>query len=695
MPTPGTSGPTQTRSRDPSQPARDLNGAYMQNGRLASLDDSKDVLERSARAWENLEEMRERRRKNRDYLFGDQWGETVTTPDGKQITERQAIENQGREPWEMNRVRPIVRNLKGQFRQNESDRQVFAINREDNQAARVLTQALREARKSNDMSSLEAHQFIEHLLSARSTFRVGYKYIETYGRKEVTVDPVNTLRLFYNPDLNDPRARDLSLIGEIHDMEVAEVVNSFAPRDEELAEAIRDYYGDGKSGWGTPVETGFSRHDGLSFRTPTNTELARVIESWRLESHTRRLVRDHEMQKVFDADQQAMTDEQIRRENEVRKQRGVAELERFSRRERVWVGYYLTPTGEILWSGKTPYDHGEHPFVLGFGDFLDGEARGLMDDLIDQQRLYNRMVQIIDMGMSTSARGVLMIPEEMIPDGMSPQDFADEYQKINGTIVYKATTDQGQPMPTQHTPEQVYSNSIPAGAFEWLGKMNEEMQNASGVRGPLMGETSKSGTPASLYNQQIVQSQLTNLDQFETYFETLHDVDHKIVQVAAQYYPDGRRVRGEGDEGVLEFDEKQIKGLEFDVSIAQVDDTATYRQLWEDDLKQMLGNGLLTFRQYLKVSSHPRADELMELIQRTNPLVAEQNGQPRPSEQAAQNGASQEMQQALRQVEQGSRAASQSQQMSPQARQQLRARLIQEAEENDSRRAQALLNQAA
>jgi len=618
--------PVSTRARRrPDRAARDLDGAYLVNGRLATLDDSRDVLERSARAWEALDDFRERRRTNRDYLFGDQWSEPVTKPDGTQITEREAIEAQGREPWEMNRVRPIIRNLEGQLRQNESDRQVFAVNREDNEAARVMTQALREARKINEMPRVEAHQFLEHLLAGRAAFRVGYKYMSKYGRPEVVIDPVNSLRLFYNPDLNDPRGRDLSLIGQLHDMELEEVVNAFAPRSEELAEAIRDYYGSGPRRRHRGNENyGFPAHDGLNFRTPTNTDLCRVIEAWR--------------------------------------------------------------------AGKTPFKHGEHPFVMGFGDFLDGEARGLMDDLIDQQRLYNRMVQIMDLGMSTSARGVLMIPEEMIPEGMSIEEFADEYQKVNGTIVYQATTDEGEPMPAQHAPQHVFSQSIPAGAFEWLEMMNQEMRDASGVKGPVMGDAAKSDTPASLYNQQIVQSQLTNLDQFESYFETLHNVDLKAVKVAAQFHQDGRRVRGEGDEGVMEFNKEQIQSLEFDVSVAQVSDTATYRQLWEDDLKEMLGAGLLTFRQYLKVSSHPRADELLELIQRMNPLV-EEGGEGSPAEQAKRQGASPEIQRALKAAEAGSKAAGQN--MSPEARRQLRARLIQQAEENNDRRAQALLAQAA
>lgn len=699
MPTPGSYGATKgpsTKARPADEPdARTLKGALLRNGRLASTEESRDVLEEGDRAWQSLAQDRERRRKARDYLFGDQWGETITTPDGETKTERRAIEEQGREPWEMNRVRPIIRNLKGQLRQNESDRQVFAVDREDTEAAQMMTHALREARKINRLNSLEAQAFVEHLLAGKACFRVNYRYIDRYDRSEVDVETVNTLRLFYNNDLNDRRARDLRIIGELHDMELEEVKNAFAPRDPELAEAIEAYYGTAKQRTLTQPMSGFHRHDGLNFRTPTNTDLCRVIEAWRRESHTKRIVHDHEAGKLYDVTGR-LTEEQIQRENAARQKAGEKPLELTQRRERVWVGYYLTPTGEILWSGETPYAHDQHPYVLGFGDFLDGEVRGLMHDLIDQQRLYNRMVQIMDLGLSTAARGVLMIPEEMVPEGMTPDDFADEWTKANGTIVYQATQDSGEPLPAQHTPEQVFSNSIPAGAFDWLAKMDEEMKQASGVMGPQMGADAKSDTPASLYNQQIVQSQTTNLDQFETFFETLRDLDVKIVQVAAHRHTDGRPLRrGSGDEDAMRFDKERAQKVEFDVATAQVTDTATYRQLFEQDLKEFLGGGLLTFQQFLKTSSHPKAESLLELIERTNPLVAETEGQgqqqgPQQGQGGQQAGGSGQLQEAVQTMRQGARAAGRQ----PQNPRQLRAQLVRRAENGD-RDAKALLAQAA
>jgi hypothetical protein len=665
----------------------DLMGPLVRRGRLESTPTSQDVFESADRAWQALADDRERRRRNRDYLFGRQWREEVETPDGHVLTEREAIEAQGREPWQANRLRPIIRNLKGQLRKNQSDRQVFAVNDSADDAGEMLTKALRAIRRINKMESQEADELVEHLLAGKAAFRVGYKYRHKFDRPEVTITPVNTLRLFYNPDVSDRQLQDLRLIGQIHDMELADVLNAFAPRDREAEQAIREYYGErDHSRYESFGLSDFGRADSLSFRTPEDPDLTRVIEVWRKESHRIDLIHDHETGRLHRA---SLPDAQVEQENQARRQRGMAPIEARSRREAVWVGYFLTPTGEVLWSGRTPYRHQSHPYALGFAEMMDGEVRGLMDDLVDQQRLYNRMLQIMDMGLATAARGVLMIPEESIPDSLSIEEFAEEYQKVNGVVVYSATGDEGQQLPSQHAPQQVFSNSIPAGAFEWLSQMRNDMREVSGVTGPAMGETPKSGTPAALYNQQILRSQTTTRDLFETYFEVLHETDRKAVQLAAQYYDDGRRVVApDGEQAVI--DREKIKGLQLDVALAQVADTATYRQLFEQDLQQMRSSAEITFRQYLKMSSHPKADELLKLIERTNPLV--EQGQS-PADQAPD--ASPKMRRALQAMGEGTQAATRpASTEGAMNNRRLRARLLEMAEDGD-RDAQALLKQAA
>lgn len=664
-----------------------LRGPLLENGVLAGTEESRDVLEEAHSAWDALSEDRDRRRRHRDYLMGRQWQDTIETDQGRK-TERQHIEDQGREAWQMNHLRPIVRNLKGQLRKNSSDRQAFAVDDEDDRAAEIMTKALREARRINRMDTVEADQWLEHLLGGLSAFRIGYKYWSKYDRPEVTIRPVNSLRFFYNPDASDRRGHDTRIVGELHDMDVESICAAFAPQDREVSEAIKEYYGkpQRESFW---ARYDFAQADALGFYSTQDDDQHRVIEIWCRKLREKLMIHDPAEPEVYALPPDRVDREQIAATNQERRAQGTPPLRVEERQELTWVGYFLTPTGEVLWVGETPYWHGEHPYAYGWAEKIDNESRGLLVDLIDQQRLYNRMIQIIDVGMSTSARGVLLIAEEQIPDGMEVQDFADEWTKLNGVVAYKADPDEAN-VPPGVKPQQVFSQSIPAGAFEWLAQMRNELQEVSGVSGAVMGEEPPSDQPASLYQARIVQSQTTTLDLFETYFDTLHQVDVKALQVAKQFHGDGRAVRGSKDD-LVRFDRASVRDTLFDVSVAQVADTATYRQLYEQDLKEMRAQGDITFRQFLEMSSHPKADQLLQLIERTNPLVGG-GGDGQPARQRMQGPGGGGTERALQQAAQAGQLADR-RVAGGQARQ-LRARLMEQAEEGD-RDAHALLAQAA
>lgn len=626
-----------TRGRSQRRRRRSRRGARGSTGRLPVTDESTEALEAGHMAWNALADEREARSRARDYYWGDQWRDTITDERGNEVTEEQYIKEQGRIPWRMNQIKPTVRNLKGQLRQNESDRQAFAVNRSDNQAAEMMTVALRQVRRLNEMKALEADGFQEHIIGGKAAFRLGYGWRAKEDRSDVLIQQVHPNRIFYNSDLSDRRLMDLRLVGQVHDLAIEEVIQSFAPHDRERADSVRKVYG-GKETYGgyaggMDTSEGFLGADSIGFFSPMRADMCRVIEVWRKEGRWKTFAHDPATGRRSEVD---LGEGARRRENRMRRQRGLPPIRFNDRYEEAWVGYFLTPEGHVLWRGETPYAHQESPFVLGFADFIDGQAKGIVDDLIDQQRLYNRMISVMDLSMSSAARGVLMIPEEMIPAEMTADEFADEYTKVNGVIVYSAKQG-GKAMDSGFKPQQVYSNSIPQGAFEWLGQMKKGIQEVSGVTEAVMGETPSSGTPAALYKQQILQGNTTNIDFFETYLETLRKVDLKALSLATQFYGPERSLRTD-DGRVYQFDPTAARDLEYDVAVANVADTAVYRQLYEQDLKELLQSQRLTFSQYLQMSSHPKAESLMKLIERTNPIMQQAGGSPGAAGEAAAAG---------------------------------------------------------
>lgn len=581
---------------------------------LASTKQSQALLTQARGAHEALAGYRERRARSRNYQWGEQWGDLVEDEGGRLVAEDVVLRDNGRFPWTMNHIAPAVRNLRGQYRQNRSERYAFAVDKEDEHIADMATQALRHARRINKARTLETDGFNELLMSGMCAFRVSFAFWPTMQREDVLVQRVPMTRLFFNPDLRDRRLLDLRLIGQTHDLTRDEILQAFGgspARDAALAEAFG--FGDDDFD-ATTYDTAddFSATDSDDFLSASGgaaTGRFRVLEVWYWKTKRETYAHDPATGKYG---RLHLTDAGVVAENERRAAAGLEPLAIDYRHRGAWHVAFLSPDAHVLRAAETPYEHGEHPFVLVFGEFVDGRARGLVEDLIPHQKLYNRQIGVLDGILSTAARGVLMIPEEMIPEGVTPEQFADEYQKVGGVIVYTATSKTKQALPPHIKPEQIYNNSLPAGAFEWLATMRDNLEYTSGVHGAVMGEQAKSGTAASLYAQQVTQGALTNIDFFECYLEGVRDVDVKTLRVQVQFYDEPRPLRTETGKPVV-FEPGALADLDFDVAIGDVTDTAVARMAFEEDLKAFVAQGNITFDEYLEVTGNPKAPIIKQL----------------------------------------------------------------------------------
>jgi hypothetical protein len=45
-----------------------------------------------------------------------------------------------------------------------------------------------------------------------------------------------------------------------------------------------------------------------------------------------------------------------------------------------WYYYFLSPLGDILAEGETPYEHKSHPYVFKAYPFIDGEIHSFVSD---------------------------------------------------------------------------------------------------------------------------------------------------------------------------------------------------------------------------------------------------------------------------------------------------------------------------
>lgn len=596
---------------------------------LSETRENMALLEQCRIYWDSLRDFRDRRLRNRKYHRGDQWSdliedpETTTTTSASYITEEQYILNQGKVPLKQNLIRKNIRNLLGQYLSNPSKTMVLSRIRDNAQVTEMLTNALQCALQNNNAKLLDIAEFRESTLSGACIQRVGYDYFKERNLEDVKLYNVNPARAFFNTDIEDPRHTDIRLIGEIIDTTVDDIVATYA-KSKADEKKIREWYAglvsrDYLANHGLEA----TRIDSLDFYNPIDPGKARMFEIWQIKGEWRTYAHDpadgsykivpYSLKEI--GEQNA---ERIRFGTE----QGIPEeeiplIEAEEKFEQFWYCKMLTPYGHCLYEGETPYKHESHPYVVNLQPMIDGEVWGLIEDMIDQQRYINRLIIQLDFIVSSSAKGVLMVPDDVVPDGMKPSEFAREWVKANGVIFYK---------PQMHgkIPEQISSNSTNVGLHEMLAIEMSLFQDVSGIHNAIQGKEANSGTPASLYAQQAQNATINTLEQM-TYFENfLQNRDYKVLKLITQYYDEKRYLAINGraiSEQAKIYDPELAKDIDFDIVVTQGTDTPVYRQLIDNTLLELLKGNLIDLEMYLEQTSLPFADKLLQAVRQRREMA--------------------------------------------------------------------------
>ncbi|MDD3962468.1 MAG: hypothetical protein PHT77_11475 [Bacteroidales bacterium] len=600
-------------------------------GRIAALNrgdgqENLELLDQSGLFWSALEDFRDRRSKSRKYERGDQWHELVQNENGEWVREDTLIREQNRLALKHNVIRQLVKNLLGQYRTNQAKSVVFSRTREDASLCEMMTNALQAVKELNQTKEMDAQQFHEHILSGMVVGKVGYDYFRELDRNDVLIENINVNRIFFNTDVMDIRTKDLNLIGEIIDIDMDTLISRFA-RDRDDEEYIRQAYIDVK-GFVTAQSDAMSADsvDSINFYS-ANDGKCRVYEIWYLKSEWRLWVHDpsqgtYRFYRLEDEDMlhAEMESRIIRAAQYGILPEEIPQLKIERRYEQFWYVKFLTPNGKVLYEGETPYLHQRHPYILSLYPLLDGEVWGLVEDVIDQQRYINRLISLLDYIMGTSAKGLLMVPEESIPEGMSPTDFSDEWTKVGGVIVYKSRG--GTPAPTV-----ISSNSTNIGASEILAVEMQLINQLTGINQAIQGIQSSASDPASKYAMMAQHSSMNNRDVIENFHSWIQRRDNIVLQTIIQFYNEktylGISGHSYADEAKY-YDPEAVKDIQFFTQISAMSDTPVYRQMIDDTLFKLLELQVIDGKMFLENTSLPFADKILDGISKKQEEIAEQ-----------------------------------------------------------------------
>ena len=426
------------------------------------------LLEEAHKAWSEMQEIRSKRDRNKDFTYGNQWRDKMKNDDGIVVTEREWMKSQGREPYTNNLIRQLVKSVVGRFRSKIAD----------------------ESDSNTDLNELDSRSLEEFLISGCCFQRI------TSPQK---VDIVSPERMFLRIG-TDPLGRDCTMIGMLHDMPLAEVVKRFNGGNRDKALDICHIYNDNDA------------HGSGSFFTPSLPARVRVIEMWK-QVHI----------EGYDCHDRATGDWYFQ---EGGNSKPLSDsVERRWTMLSHWQCYWLTPDGSLLSSYSSPYAHAAHPFVFKLYPYTDGEVHSLVEDIIDQQKHINRLITLVDNIMSISAKGVLLYPDNILPHGYTWKDLRDAWARPNAIIPYHPHYASG----GGDLPQQISTNATGIGAYEMVNLQMNLFEKISGVNSALQGQAEKNAG-AQLYESQIANATISLADIFETFNNFRLNRNNKIAQ---------------------------------------------------------------------------------------------------------------------------------------------------------------------
>lgn len=574
--------------------------------------------------WNQMDEFRKERERNKRYTYGFQWDDIICV-DGKQMTEEEYIKQQGNVPLKNNLIRRLVRNVLGVYRSQMKEPTCTARDRDEQKLGETMSTILQCNMQLNRMGNLYARTMEEFLISGFIVHRKSYGWRN--GKEDCWTDYVQPNNFFIDNNMRDFRGWDVTVLGEVHDISFGQLCEQFATTPQEYQQlhaiynlaANKDYIASYAESFG------YSRLQNYDFLFTSDPGRCRVIEIWRKEQKPRYRCHDYQNGDIFKIDVSDYREE-VEMVNQERMQMarsvGMPEdevplIKATWFMDDYWYFYYLSPFGHILREGETPYEHGSHPYVFKAYPFIDGEIHSFVADVIDQQRYTNRLITLYDWIMRASAKGVLLMPEDCLPDGVSIEDIAESWAEFNGVIVYK-------PSRNGRVPEQVANNSTNIGIAELLNIQLKFFEDISGVTGALQGKPGFSGESAAHYNQQTENATKSLLDLLESFSDFVTDGAYKDVKNMQQFYDSKRVFNIAGKSGAqIEYDPKKIRDVEFDLSITESTSTPAYRHLANDILMQLYSAQAISVEQLLEHGDFPFADDLLQSIKAQKEQLAQ------------------------------------------------------------------------
>jgi hypothetical protein len=178
------------------------------------------------------------------------------------------------------------------------------------------------------------------------------------------------------------------------------------------------------------------------------------------------------------------------------------------------------------------------------------------------------------------------------------------------------------------------------------------MNDIGGVHDAMQGKSLGTGTPSSLYQQAVQNSQTNILDYMESFAWLLMKRDYKMIQIIKQFYNEPQNVPSSSKGKSNFYDPAVVRNYDLYNELSKGNDTPVARMYLDTLLFQLLQQKLITLEMYLEESTAPFSDSLLQKVKAMQGQMA--GGQMPSQEQIAslQQGMPQSSPDALSQIQQ-------------------------------------------
>lgn len=584
----------------------------------------KELVARCENLWSNLDYFRRNRAKVLRFAYGDHYDDKILIK-GKWMRQRDYLSAVGGMALQTNQVRKVVNTISGIWTSEKNAPTVTALDTRWKGYGEGMTEVMRVNWRMNQLPVLGGEFLNEADIGGLAIAKEEYcKYKE--GRKDAWTKNVNPNMFFFESGMQDSRFGDLTLIGQLHDLAFNDLCYSFAEKPDDFAK-LREWYTADANIRYQPDAVDVSdanREEDISFNRPRQNGFCRVIEVWTRERRPRYHVLDtNSPEEPYDinADDRDLI-RQIEQTNSERLDEGrrlgwdvaqipLIEYKDYWFMDTYWYVRYLTPDGHIIWEGESTLPDRGHPYTLMAVPFTNGRIVGHASDAVDTNIAMDRALVVDDMVKRAGAKGVMMVPEDIVPDWMDWDEFAEQATSINGVVYYK-------PKPHGQTPDMVYSHSSTVDTSNMISLLSKLLEDSVSVTGAMQGKTPSAGTSAALYAQQKQNSATPLAPLLERFRFFMDEVAMKKLKFIQQNYTVQEYAEIVSSDELLQAMNLNLSlmgDLKYKVAIGPGTDTPQYRDNLRNDLMMLVQAGALSMLDYVQMINEPYAAEIERRIQ--------------------------------------------------------------------------------